>query len=108
MKAKLYVVAASHPCYAVARALDLKGVPYKRVEWPPTMHVPMQRLRFGRGTVPGVVLDGEKVIGSRAIMHRLDELRPDPPLYPADAGTRRAVEEADSGATRSSRRSPGA
>ena len=95
MTAKLYVVAASHPCFAVKRALELKGIAYKRVEWPPTMHVPMQRLRFSQGTVPGLVLDGEKMIGSRAIMHRLDEIRPEPPLYPADPEARRAVEEAD-------------
>jgi glutathione S-transferase len=95
MKAKLYVVAASHPCWAVKRALELKGITYKRVEWLPTFHVPMQRLRFGQGTVPGLVVDGEKVIGSRTIMHRLDELRPEPPLYPADPGARHAVEAAD-------------
>ena len=95
MKATLYVVAASHPCFAVKRALELKGIEYKRVEWPPTMHVPMQRLRFGQGTVPGLKVDGEKVIGSRTIMHRLDELRPDPPLYPAEPEARRRVEEAD-------------
>lgn len=95
MKAKLYVVAASHPCFAVKRALELKGIAYKRVEWPPTVHVPMQRLRFSRGTVPGLTLDGERLIGSRSIMHRLDELRPEPPLYPAETEARRKVEEAD-------------
>jgi len=94
-RAKLYVVAASHPCFAVKRAMELKGIPYKRVEWPPTFHVPMQRLRFGQGTVPGLKIDGEKVIGSRAIMHRLDELQPEPPLYPDESGARRRVEEAD-------------
>jgi glutathione S-transferase len=92
---KLYVVQASHPCWAVKRALELKGIEYKRVEWPPTLHVPLQRLRFSQGTVPGLVIDGEKVIGSRTIMHRLDELRPDPPLYPAEPEERPRVEEAD-------------
>jgi glutathione S-transferase len=95
MPAKLYVVAASHPCFAVKRALELKGIPFKRVEWPPTLHVPLQRLRFAQGTVPGLVLDGEKVIGSRTIMHRLDEVQPDPPLYPAEPEARRRVEDAD-------------
>ena len=93
--AKLYVVAASHPCFAVKRAMELKGIPYKRVEWPPTLHVPMQRLRFGQGTVPGLRIDGEKVIGSRTIMHRLDELHPEPRLYPVEPDARRRVEEAD-------------
>jgi glutathione S-transferase len=95
MTAKLYVVAASHPCFAVKRALELKGIPYKRVEWPPTLHVPLQRLRFSQGTVPGLVLDGERTIGSRSIMHRLDRVSPEPLLYPADPEAREAVEEAD-------------
>ena len=43
------------PCWAVKRALELKGIDYKRVEWPPTLHVPLQRLRFSQGTVPGLV-----------------------------------------------------
>lgn len=95
MKVKLYVVAASHPCWAVKRGLEMKGIAYRRVEWPPTLHVPLQRLRFSQGTVPGLTLDGERVIGSRTIMHRLDELCPEPALYPADPEARRPVEEAD-------------
>ena len=90
MSAKLYVVAASHPCWATARALELKGIPYRRVEWPPTMHVPMQRLRFGQGTVPGLTIDGEKLVGSRRIMERLDELVPDPTLRSSDLRLREA------------------
>jgi len=95
MEAKLYVVAASSPCFAVKRALELKDIAYKRVEWPPTLHVPLQRMRFSQGTVPGFVIDGERVIGSRTIMHRLDELRSEPALYPADPDTRGRVEAAD-------------
>ncbi len=95
MATRLYVVAASHPSLAVKRALDLKGIAFKRVEWPPTVHVPMQRMRFGQGTVPGLTIDGERIVGSRTIMHRLDELHPEPPLYPEDPEARRKVEEAD-------------
>src|SRR4029078_3497693 len=96
---KLYVVAASHPCFAVKRAMELKGIPYKRVEWAATFHVAMQRLRLGQGPVPGLKIDGEKVIGSRAIMHRLDELQPQPPLYPDESGApRRAQTGAHRGA----------
>ncbi len=73
----------------------MKDIAYKRVEWPVTMHVPLQRLRFSQGTVPGLVLDGEKVIGSRSIMHRLDEVRPQPALYPTDPEIREQVEESD-------------
>ena len=53
MTAKLYVVPASHPCATVAAALDLKGLPYRRVELAPAFHKLHQKLRFGgRGTVP--------------------------------------------------------
>jgi glutathione S-transferase len=89
--AKLYVVHGSHPCEAVKRALDLKGVKYKLVEFPPPFHVPHQRLRFGQRTVPGIRFEnGEKLIGSTAILKRLDTLAPEPRMYP-DA----RVEEAE-------------
>ena len=96
MPAKLYVVHGSHPCAAVQRALELKGVPYKVVELPPPMHAAVQRLRFGARTVPGLTLEsGEKLSGSRAIMRRLEELAPEPPLLPADPDARAAVERAE-------------
>lgn len=96
MPAKLYVVHGSHPCAAVEKALELKGIPYETVELMPTMHIPLQQLRFGQRTVPGLKLEGgEKVIGSRAIMRRLDALVPDPPLRPAGPEARAKVEEAE-------------
>jgi len=82
MPARLYLVHGSHPCAAVRRALELKGIPYRVVEFPPPLHVPVQRLRFGARTVPGIVLEGgERISGSTAIMRRLDELVPEPPLF---------------------------
>jgi glutathione S-transferase len=84
--AQLFVVHGSHPCACVARALELKGMPYRLVELPPPLHAPVQRLIFGRRTVPGLRLPGgERVSGSRAILRRLEELAPQPPLYPAAA-----------------------
>jgi glutathione S-transferase len=89
---KLYVVHSSHPSEAVKEALALKGIAYKTVE----MLVPTQgllvRLQFPARSVPALKLDGgEKVQGSIAIMRRLDELVPDPPLLPAAEGPRAAV-----------------
>lgn len=96
MPAKLYVVHGSHPCATVERALELKGIPYKVVELLPPMHAALQRVRFGQRTVPGIKFeDGEKVVGSRAILRRLETLVPDPPLLPADAEQRAKVEEAE-------------
>lgn len=92
----LYVIHGSHPCAAVKRALELKGQPYRVVEYPPIMHVPPMWLRFRHARVPAMVLgSGEQVAGSRAIVHRLDELVPDPPLLPADPTARARVEEAE-------------
>jgi len=92
---RLYVVHGSHPCAAVERALELKGISYDVTEWPPPMQVPLQRLLFGARTVPGLQLDGERISGSRAIMRRLDALAPEPPLYPVEPELRSRVEEAD-------------
>jgi glutathione S-transferase len=47
----------------------------------------------GRRTVPGLLVDGEPVHGSRAILARLEELAPEPPLFPAPIADR--VREAE-------------
>jgi glutathione S-transferase len=92
----LYVVHGSHPCAAVERALELKGLGFRRVELPPPLQAPIQRVLFGARTVPAMKLDdGEKVSGSRAIMRRLDELAPEPALWPADGEQRALVERAE-------------
>ena len=96
MSAKLYVVHGSHPCATVQRALDMKAVPYKVVELLPPMHAALQRMRFGARTVPGLMLDsGEKISGSRAIMRRLEELAPEPSLFPADPDALAEVHRAE-------------
>ena len=88
MAAKLYVVHGSHPCEAVKRAMDLKRVEYEVVEFPPPFHVPFQKLRFGKRTVPGIRFEnGEKLSGSSPILRRLDEMAPEPPMYPDERVT---------------------
>jgi glutathione S-transferase len=82
MSIKLYVLPASHPCAAVEQALRLKGLEFDRVDLIPMTQMLIGPLRYGGPTVPGVRIDGEKVVGSRAIMRRLDELQPEPPLLP--------------------------
>src|SRR5689334_23068010 len=82
MSARLYVVHGSHPCDAVAKALELKGVPYKRVELPPGSQPLIMKPRFGERTVPGIKFeDGTKVQGSTKIMRELERRHPEPPLY---------------------------
>lgn len=92
----LYVIHGSHPCVCAERALQLKGQPYRIHEMAPAMHVPEQWLRFRATTVPALVLgSGERIVGSRAIVHRLDELVPEPRLLPADPAARARVLEAE-------------
>lgn len=92
----LYIIHGSHPCVTAERALQLKGQPYRLHEMAPPFHVPEQWLRFRKTTVPALVLgSGEEIVGSRAIVHRLDQLVPEPRLLPADAELRARVVEAE-------------
>jgi len=90
MNAKLYVLPASHPCAAVEAALNLKGIAFDRVDLLPMTQMLIGPLRYGGTTVPGMRIDGEKIVGSRTIMRRLDELAPDPPLLPPPGDERYA------------------
>lgn len=97
MPATLFVVHGSHPCATVQRALERKGIAHRVVEWPPAAHALLQTLLFQRRTVPAIRFeDGERVVGSRAILRRLDERVPSPALVPEDpaAGERVLAAEA--------------
>src|SRR3954454_2304258 len=95
MQVKLYAIPASNAVMAAQLALERKGIPYKRVDQLPVLHRITMRLRgFEGSTVPGLVVNGRKVHGSRAIMRTLDELAHEPRLYPEDADQRAKVEEA--------------
>jgi glutathione S-transferase len=96
MTVRLYSVTLSHPTHAVRKMLDLKGVEYKTVRvFPFNQRIHMRLAGFRGGTVPGIRLDGRRVQGSREIARVLEELWPDPPLFPADPEQRRLVEEAE-------------
>jgi glutathione S-transferase len=118
MEAKLYVILGSHACRTGMLLMEHKGIEYERVELPSVLHPLFLRLRgvsgnsatFRRidgrsnlmlgsadrmGTVPTLVVDGRTVKTNREIARVLDELRPDPPLFPADPDRRREVEEAE-------------
>src|SRR3954462_3673404 len=91
MDLKLYVIPGSPPCVAVEAALALKGLHYERVDLLPGASPLIQLARFGRRTVPGLVVDGYKVSGSRRITRPLAGLKPEPRLYTGDA----AADEAE-------------
>ena len=95
-KVKLYMFSGSGPSLTARLMLEHKGLDHK------TVHVMVGPHAFGmlgRGfqtmTVPALKLDGRRVQGSREISQALDELVPQPPLFPADPAQRRAVEDAE-------------
>jgi glutathione S-transferase len=119
VKAKLYVILGSHACRTGILMMEHKGIPYERVELPTGLHPFLVRLhgfagnrapfreidddrphrmlgtidRFG--TVPSLEIDGRHIKTNRGMARFLDQIRPDPPLFPSDAEKRRAVEEAE-------------
>jgi glutathione S-transferase len=97
MATKLYVIPASHPSMAAELMLQRKGIAYKRRDLITAMHIPIVKaMRFPGRTVPALKWeDGRKVQGTRDISRFLDEVKPEPPLFPADAEKRREVEEAE-------------
>ncbi len=96
MRATLYGVHSSHPAHAARLMLEYKGIEHKVVNLVPGTHAALLRpLGFRHGTVPAIKLDGRRVQGSRSISRVLDEVRPDPPLFPADPDERGRVEAAE-------------
>jgi glutathione S-transferase len=119
MEAKLYVILGSHACRTGMLLLEHKGIDYERVELPTGLHPfalrlagfsgnrdPLRDLDGKRphmlsaadsaGTVPSLCIDGtQRIKRNRAIARYLDEIQPDPPLFPADPARRAAVEEAE-------------
>jgi glutathione S-transferase len=76
--------------------LEHKGIEYRRVDLVEAVHRPLLRaLGFRRATVPAIKLDGRRLQGTREISRTLDELRPEPPLFPRDPQRRVAVEDAE-------------
>lgn len=118
MKGKLYVLRGAHPSRTAMLMLEHKGIAYETRVLPPPLHpiivrmagfeaVPgFRRLIDGRpssalrtadrlGTVPALRIDGRRAMTNHNIARLLDELQPDPPLFPADLDRRREVEEAE-------------
>jgi len=114
---KLYVI-PTHPCRTSMLMLEHKGIPYL----PVVLHAPLHPLALrlhgfrgnpapfrdidGRphrvlaladrmGTVPALLHHGKRVMTNRDIARFLDQVQPDPPLFPAEPEKRLAVEEAE-------------
>jgi glutathione S-transferase len=96
VEADLYGVRGSAPSFCAELMLRHKGIPYRRVDLAGGGHRrTLPAKGFPGGTVPALVLDGRLVQTNPAIARALDELVPDPPLFPADPALRARVEEAE-------------
>jgi glutathione S-transferase len=94
--AKLYWFPLSHPSHAARRMLELKGVDHRLAGvLPGNQRVHLRLVGFRGGTVPALRLDGRRIQGSRQIARALEQLGPEPPLFPADPELRARVVEAE-------------
>ena len=116
--AKVYVIVGSHACRTATLMLEHKEIPFRAVELPTGAHPLLVRacgfpgsrtpirtvdgathrqlaLMDRLGTVPALLLDGERVQTNRRIARHLERVYPDRPLFPIEADRRRAVEEAE-------------
>ncbi len=95
-RATLYVIPGSHPAIAAAKMLEHKGIDYKRRDLMPVVSRGVLKLmRFPGITIPSLRIEGRKITGSREISQALDQIQPEPPLFPADPAQRAAVEDAE-------------
>ena len=96
MTVKLYWFPLSHPAQAARKMLELKRIEFQPVEVMPGMQrIHLRLAGFRGGTVPAIKLDGRRVQGSLEIARAVEQLRPDPPLFPEDLQLRAQAEEAE-------------
>lgn len=97
MPLTLYAIPVSNPANAVRGMLAYKRLDHRLVRLTLGFHPLLVRAAgFPGWTVPALETgDGRKLQSSLAISRYLDELQPDPPLFPAEPERRRAVEEAE-------------
>jgi glutathione S-transferase len=96
VEAELYGIRGSAPSFCAELMLRHKEIHYRRVNVVGGRHRWTLRARgFPGGTVPALVLNGRHVQTNRAIARALDEVVPDPPLFPGDPAARDRVEEAE-------------
>jgi glutathione S-transferase len=96
MQGLLFGVTGSAPTYATELMLRHKGVPYRRADLLAGRHAKtLRRKGFPGVTVPALQLGGQILQTNRAIARGLDELFPDPTLFPNDPTERAKVEAAE-------------
>jgi glutathione S-transferase len=96
MAIKLYGTPPSPPSHSARLMLERKGLDHKIAWLLPGLWPALLRTRgFRGGTVPAMKIDGRRLQGSTVISRALEQLEPEPPLFPSDPERRRRVEEAE-------------
>jgi glutathione S-transferase len=90
---ELFQFRVSHFNEKARWALDYKGVRHLRRSLLPGPHKPTMQKVSGQAQVPVLKIGRQTVVGSAAIIDRLELDHPDPPLYPGDASDRRRALE---------------
>ncbi len=65
-------------------ALDWKGIAHERVDYLPGPHAPQMQRLSGQMQVPVLQIGERTIAGSAAIIDALENLQPEPSLYPSD------------------------
>jgi glutathione S-transferase len=89
----LWHLKVSHYNEKARWALDYKGIPHLRRAVLPGRHREIAQKLAGGTTFPVLVLDGQAIGDSTAIIAELERRQPEPPLYPSDAEARRRARE---------------
>ena len=86
MTATLYAIPGSHAVRTGELMLEHKGIPFRRVNFPPGPHRVLVRIVGFEGyRVPAVKFaDGRRAQGTRELPRVLDEMVPEPRLVPDD------------------------
>ena len=93
---KLYGTPPSPPSHSARLMVQRKGLDHKVVWLLPGMWPALLRTRgFRGGTVPAMKVDGHRIQGSVVISRELEQLKPEPPLFPSDPELRAKVGEAE-------------
>jgi glutathione S-transferase len=97
MTATLYAIPGSHAVRTGELMLEHKGIPFRRVNFPPGPHRVLVRVVGFKGDrVPAVKFeDGRRAQGTRQLPRVLDEMVPERPLVPDDAAGLEAEAWAD-------------
>ncbi len=87
---------ARTPASAPSARCSSRASPTASTRWRPRCTCRSSGCASARRPCPALVLgNGERIVGSRAIVHRLDALVPEPPLLPTDEAARARVVEAE-------------